>query len=153
MGKSSTSRRTSLAPAAPWFGLAVLLAGAALLFFGWWKVSGEARAAAQMPYLASSSIPGAALLVMGFLLLLRRSGPARDRRVDTLIALLTEPSSGETVSAGPERTTGALVAVDGATLFHHADCVLVAGKDRHAVDDALVSTKKLLACPLCIHQQ
>ena len=153
MGTSSRSRRTSLAPAAPWLGLAVVLAGVALLFFGWWKVSGEARVAAQLPYLASSSIPGAALLVIGFLLVLRRSGPARDGRVDTLMALLTEPGSGETSVVTPESTTGTLVAVDGATLFHHTDCVLVAGKERHAVDNALVSTKKLLACPLCIHEQ
>ena len=153
MGTSSRTRRTSLAPAAPWLGLAVLLAGAALLFFGWWKVSGEARVAAQLPYVASSSIPGAALLVIGSLLVLRRRVPTRDGRVDTLMALLTEPSSGATPGTATEPTNDALVAVDGATLFHHADCVLVAGKEHHTVDETLSSIKQLLACPLCIHQQ
>lgn len=153
MDKSSTTRRTSLAPATPWLGVTVALAGVALLVYGWWKVSGEARAAAQLPFIASSSVPGAALLVIGVLLILRRRAPERDRRIDLLMTLLTEERVGEAgvASSGPTPSgpTG-LVAVDGATLFHHTNCVLVIGKSSHPVDEAALSTKPLKACPLCI---
>ena len=155
MDKSSTSRRTSLAPATPWLGVTAALAGAALLVYGWWKVSGEARVAAQIPYLASSSVPGAALVVIGVILILRRRSPQRDQRVDLLMSLLTEGNDG-TASTSPNTTgiisTG-LVAVDGATLFHHAGCVLVVGKMSHPVDEAALSTKPLAPCPLCIQGQ
>lgn len=153
MDKSSTTRRTSLAPATPWLGVTVALAGAALLVYGWWKVSGEARVAAQIPYIASSSVPGAALLVIGALLILRRRTPERDRRIDLLMSLLTENSetaAGPSVSGAAEPAPEGFVAVEGATLFHHSNCVLVVGKSSHPVDDASLSTKPLVACPLCI---
>lgn len=128
----------------------LVLGGIALLVYGWWRVSGEARAAEQIPYLASTSIPGAALLVIGAVTLLRAGASSRDPRVDALLVLLTEPV--------PEGQTGKSpvgkrdhVVVDGASHFHRPDCALVAGKHvQPFVDSAATGAGTHAACPLCI---
>ncbi|MFB7613323.1 hypothetical protein [Kitasatospora sp. NPDC056181] len=83
----------------------IAAAGAALCVLGWYGVSGEQFAEQQIPYLASSTIPGAALIVAGVVLVALRSsgrspGPS-DRsadlthlRVERLYALLVEPDDG-----------------------------------------------------------
>lgn len=79
-------RRTRLA-----LGGAVGFAGVLLLVLGWYLISGEAIAAKQLPYVASASIPGAVLVVCGFLLALSATtDPDTARRVAELHALLTE---------------------------------------------------------------
>ncbi|HEV2635283.1 MAG TPA: hypothetical protein VGX23_09060 [Actinocrinis sp.] len=42
--------------------------GVVLLVLGWYGVSGQATVAQQVPYLASASIPGAALVIGGLVL-------------------------------------------------------------------------------------
>jgi hypothetical protein len=83
-------------------GGAVAFVGVLLLVVGWYLISGEAVAAKQLPYLASASLPGAVLVVCGFVFAV--SGPTeRDaeaaRRIAELHALLTEavaaPGAGE----------------------------------------------------------
>jgi hypothetical protein len=74
-------------------GAAVSFAGVLLMVLGWYLISGEAIAAKQLPYLASASVPGAALLVCGTVFMLSGgSGVDADtaRRVAELHALLTE---------------------------------------------------------------
>jgi hypothetical protein len=79
-------RRTRLA-----LGGAVGFGGVLLLVLGWYLISGEAIAAKQLPYLASASIPGAVLVVCGFLLALSAMTDSDTaRRVAELHALLTE---------------------------------------------------------------
>jgi hypothetical protein len=78
-------------------GGALAFVGVLLLVLGWYLISGEAVAAKQTPYLASASVPGAVLVVCGFLLAL--TGPSeRDaeaaRRIAELHALLTEAVAG-----------------------------------------------------------
>ncbi|XIJ58124.1 hypothetical protein ACF9IK_08675 [Kitasatospora hibisci] len=104
-----------------WFGWIVAAAGAALCVLGWYGVSGESFAEQQIPYLASSTIPGAALIVAGAVLLALRPprGPAQegtepperrgtgrpdltDLRVEQLHALLVEPTDG----TAPDGTAG-----------------------------------------------
>ncbi|WP_374209140.1 hypothetical protein [Kitasatospora sp. A2-31] len=106
-----------------WVGWIVAAAGAALCVLGWYGVSGESFAEQQIPYLASSTIPGAALIVAGAVLLAHRPcrGPAQERpepperrgggrpdltdlRVEQLHALLVEPADGappDGSAAGP----------------------------------------------------
>ena len=43
-----------------WLGLTLAAVGAVLLWVGWYRVSGETLVAAQLPYIASASLPGAA---------------------------------------------------------------------------------------------
>jgi hypothetical protein len=72
-------------------GAAVGFVGVLLLVLGWYLISGEAIAAKQLPYLASASIPGAVLVVCGFVFAISgRSDPDMQRRVAELHALLTE---------------------------------------------------------------
>lgn len=93
--------------------------GVVLLVLGWYGVSGQATVAQQVPYLASASIPGAALVVGGLVLagaerVRGRAGAgsgtgaideATARRIAELHSLLVEPA-GETVS---ERVSGPAV--------------------------------------------
>ena len=129
--------------------------GAVLLVLGWWFVSGEARMAAQLPYLASCSFPGAALLISGIVLISRPRHAPSDPRVDLLVALLTEAEAqtAETstlVNPLTPVTHGLtdFVVVSGAKHYHRPDCELVRGKHtrRH---DAAAAPGALAACPLC----
>jgi hypothetical protein len=79
-------RRTRVA-----LGGAVGFVGVLLLVLGWYLISGEAIAAKQLPYLASASIPGAVLVVCGFVLAVSgTTDPDTARRIAELHALLTE---------------------------------------------------------------
>ena len=60
-----------------WFGVIIAAAGATLLFLGWYGVSGESSVAEQVPYLASATIPGAALLIVGAMFAIRERHSAR----------------------------------------------------------------------------
>ncbi|MBM7173531.1 hypothetical protein JQK87_35130, partial [Streptomyces sp. G44] len=48
-----------------WAACAALAGGAVLCVLGWYGVSGERFAERQLPYLASCTVPGAALIVAG----------------------------------------------------------------------------------------
>ncbi|MFF9487217.1 hypothetical protein [Streptomyces sp. NPDC014676] len=136
-------------------GWAALAAGAVLCVIGWYGVSGERHTARQLPYLASCSIPGAALIVAGAVLL------ARGR--DALAATRVEEPYGPQAAAGPAgtddpgRPAGGPVAVSaetlmvpGGTLWHRADCPLVAGKaEAVPVDGKLIAGGELGPCPVC----
>ena len=75
--------------------------GVVLLVLGWYGVSGQASVAQQIPYLASASIPGAALLIGGLALAgaerVRSRAAAVDeataRRIAELHGLLVEPAA------------------------------------------------------------
>ncbi|GAA1975924.1 hypothetical protein [Catenulispora subtropica] len=79
-------RRTRLA-----LGGAVIVVGVLLLVLGWYLISGEAVAAKQLPYLASASIPGAVLVVCGFVFAVSgTTDPATARKIAELHELLTD---------------------------------------------------------------
>lgn len=131
-----------------WFGVIIAAAGATLLFLGWYGVSGESSVAEQVPYLASASIPGAALLIVGAMLAAReREGQNAERLVTTLYELLTEPVT-DAPAIAP--TDDRLVALPDATRYHHPTCVLVAGKDATTLDSHAIAERGLEPCPLCI---
>ncbi|ORT60128.1 hypothetical protein [Streptomyces sp. CB03238] len=119
-----------------WGGIVAAATGAVLCVLGWYGVSGERFAERQIPYLASCTVPGAALIVAGAVLLgngvpLRR--PSADEPQEPL-AGADRPSSG----APPVR-------VPGGTLAHRPDCPLVAGK----ADAVPVGDAALDPCPVC----
>jgi hypothetical protein len=98
-------RRTRVA-----LGAALGFVGVLLLVLGWYLISSEAIAAKQLPYLASASIPGAVLVVCGFVLAVSgTTDPDTARKVAELHALLTEAVDG----AGTENVARAAV-FDGA---------------------------------------
>ncbi|MDT9696170.1 hypothetical protein [Streptomyces sp. P17] len=138
-----------------WAGWAALAAGAVLCVLGWYGVSGERFAERQLPYLASCTVPGAALIVSGAVLLTHGRNALAATRVEELYGLLVaaEPAdaeaSGQLVSA-PLAVSGDRLMVPGGTLYHRADCPLVAGKaEAVPVDAKLVRSGELGPCPIC----
>lgn len=138
-----------------WAGWAALAAGAVLCVLGWYGVSGERYAERQLPYLASCTVPGAALIVAGAVLLTHGRGALAAARVEELYGLLVSAGHEETArSARPPTAPVAvgeeLLAVPGGTLWHRADCPLVAGKPEAVpVDGALLAGGGLSPCPVC----
>ncbi|MFD9034565.1 hypothetical protein ACFVZW_26020 [Streptomyces sp. NPDC059567] len=119
-----------------WGGLAAVAGGAVLCVLGWYGISGERFAERQLPYLASCTVPGAALIVAGAVLVgaagripVRGPAPSHEAAED-----IAPPSSEEPP-----------VRVPGGTLAHRPDCPLVAGRaDAEPAEDA-----ELDPCPVC----
>jgi len=136
-------------------GWAALAAGAVLCVIGWYGVSGERYAERQLPYLASCTIPGAALIVAAAVLLTHGRSALAAARVEELYGLLVaaEPVDAEEsdqTAAAPIAISGDLLMVPGGTLWHRADCPLVAGKPEAVpVDAKLVANGELSPCPIC----
>ena len=136
-----------------WAGWAALAAGAVLCVAGWYGVSGERYAARQLPYLASCTVPGAALIVAGTVLLTHGRAHAATARVEELYGLLVAADPADAREAGaaaPVAVSGELRMVPGGTLRHRADCPLVAGKpEALPVDRRLQASGDLAPCPIC----
>ncbi|MFG2376199.1 hypothetical protein ACGFY9_32600 [Streptomyces sp. NPDC048504] len=149
-----TARLRTVHPAL-WAGWAALAAGAVLCVLGWYGVSGERYAERQLPYLASCTIPGAALIVAAAVLLTHGRSALAAARVEELYGLLVaaEPAEAEEsarAAAAPVAVSGDLLMVPGGTLWHRADCPLVAGKPEAVpVDSKLVANGELSPCPIC----
>ncbi len=138
-----------------WLGAVLVVAGALLLTAGWWGISGESVVALQMSYLASASIPGAAMLIAGAVLLsgesARRNAADSARMIATLYELLTVASA---ATPGTETAVAddgqALVTVPGGNRYHRAACALVVGKPGViTVDAAAIADQQLQPCPVC----
>ncbi|WP_328870328.1 hypothetical protein OHT76_09570 [Streptomyces sp. NBC_00287] len=136
-----------------WAGWAALAAGAVLCVLGWYGVSGERFAERQLPYLASCTVPGAALIVAAAVLLTHGRNALAAARVEELYGLLVaaEPAEdSERTATAPLAVSGDRLMVPGGTLFHRADCPLVAGKaEAVPVDAKLVRSGELGPCPIC----
>lgn len=136
-----------------WAAFAALATGAVLCVIGWYGVSGERFAERQLPYLASCTVPGAALIVAGAVLLAHGRGALAAARVEELYGLLVTVDGQDPAAeraAAPIATSDDLLTVPGGTLLHRADCPLVAGKpDAVPVDPAVPRTGTATACPIC----
>ncbi|KOG43446.1 hypothetical protein [Streptomyces resistomycificus] len=138
-----------------WAGWAALAAGAVLCVLGWYGVSGERHAERQLPYLASCTVPGAALIVAGAVLLTHGRNALAAARVEELFGLLVaaEPADADVpgqAATAPLAVSADLLMVPGGTLWHRADCPLVAGKvEAVPVDSKLVASGELGPCPIC----
>ncbi|MEU1853978.1 hypothetical protein ABZ499_33145 [Streptomyces sp. NPDC019990] len=149
-----TSRLRTVHPVL-WAGWAALAAGGVLCVVGWYGVSGERFAERQLPYLASCTIPGAALIISGAVLLAHGRSSVAAARVEELYGLLVaaEPAAADGsghAALAPLAVSGELLRVPGGTLWHRADCPLVAGKAQAVpVDSGLVASEALRPCPIC----
>ena len=149
-------RRTSAAYGA-------IAVGVVLMVLGWYGVSGEAELAKQIPYLASGSLPGLALIAGGVAVAVgertRRSNEQAAAMVSSLYRLLTEPVDAEPSGSAPSGGEGPvptlaevtrLVAVPEGSRYHRAECALVGAKpDLATVDAAVVDARGLAPCPIC----
>ncbi|MEW2574268.1 hypothetical protein [Streptomyces sp. NPDC047070] len=140
-----------------WAGWAALATGAVLCVLGWYGISGERYAERQLPYLASCTVPGAALIVAAAVLLAHGGNALAAARVEELYGLLvaTDPddstsASADGTAAAPIAVSGNLLMVPGGTLWHRADCPLVAGKpEALPVDSRVLAGGDLAPCPIC----
>ncbi|MEU7074446.1 hypothetical protein AB0B30_27040 [Streptomyces narbonensis] len=126
-----------------WGGVTAVAVGAVLCALGWYGISGERFAERQLPYLASSTLPGAALIVSGAVMvaaaLLLPTGPS-----DRAHAPDRAPPP-DTAETPPPSSDGPLLRVPGGTLAHRPDCPLVAGKaEATEAGDATLDP-----CPVC----
>lgn len=139
-------------------GWLVGLCGALLCALGWYGVSGERYEARQLPYLASATIPGAALIVAGAVLVVgtRRGAAGESGDVDAelrlmvgqLYRLLVEPVPADPAAETP--VEGLWVTVPGGARYHRPGCSLVRGKDGvRPVDETTARDKDLRPCRLC----
>ncbi|MEU9184455.1 hypothetical protein AB0D14_07790 [Streptomyces sp. NPDC048484] len=150
---------TSPAGSAPvlWAGWAALAAGAVLCVLGWYGISGERYAERQLPYLASCTVPGAALIIAGAILLTHGRNALAGARVEELYGLLVAagPADADGTVAGqaaaaPVAVSGDLLMVPGGTLWHRSDCPLVTGKPQALpVDSRVLAGGDLDPCPIC----
>ncbi|MBT2490356.1 hypothetical protein J7E96_17895 [Streptomyces sp. ISL-96] len=124
-----------------WAGLTALVCGAVLCVIGWYAISGERFAERQLPYIASCTVPGAALIVAGAVLLARGDREPAPTEEDTGGAEPVEVSTPPSPSA-----EGPLLRVPGGTLLHRPDCPLVTGKPDAAPPE---DPSGLNPCPVC----
>lgn len=129
------------------------------MLLGWYGISGAATVPEQMPFLASATAPGLALVVAGAVLMAGdRTRRNQDRAFDelaTLYRLLT--AAVESGSAGaanvadhPAMASSGIVSVAGGTRYHRPGCALVAGKATvDEVDGTAVGARHLEPCPIC----
>ncbi|MFH8797389.1 hypothetical protein [Streptomyces sp. NPDC017941] len=139
-----------------WAAYAALATGAVLCVTGWYGISGERFAERQLPYLASCTVPGAALIVAGAVLLAHGRGALAAARVEELYGLLVTlddqvPGAGTAEQAvRPLATSDALLIVPGGGLLHRADCPLVSGKaDAVPPDPRDLRAGAAAPCPIC----
>lgn len=131
--------------------------GVVLLALGWYGISGTAEVARQLPYLASASLPGVALLIGGAVIAAadrtRRSNERAADMVATLYRLLTEAADTAplpSTDAEHVERDGTLVALEDSPRYHRATCALVRGKPGVAVvTTAEIDERRLRPCPIC----
>lgn len=135
-------RRAAGAP----LGWVITAAGIVLLVVGWYGVSGQSLVARQLPYLASASIPGGALLIAGLLLAGRQRPRDADRQmIADLHAALLEPVPAE---ASPVEDSGTLWATARGSTYHRSGCPLTRyGAEPIPSDE--VRGRGLRPCPVC----
>ncbi|KUL59294.1 hypothetical protein [Streptomyces sp. NRRL S-1521] len=134
-------------PLALWTAYATLAAGAVLCVLGWYGVSGERFAERQLPYLASCTAPGAALIIAGAVLYTHGRSALAASRVEELYTLLVATEQPPAEDDSPTATSEALLMVPGGTLRHRADCPLVKAKREATPPDPARDT--LDPCPIC----
>ena len=165
--------RTALQALRTHLGWVCCAGGVLLCALGWYGVSGERYTARQIPYLASATAPGAALIIGGTVLLAARRRDAADspeqqrnreqmqRQLSVLYQLLTDAVE---TAEGPSRPTadsaadsaaatdaaGLLLAVPGGRTYHRTGCLLVQGRqDPERLLDGTAAERGLRPCPLC----
>ncbi|MBF9071136.1 hypothetical protein [Streptacidiphilus fuscans] len=157
-------------------GWALGAAGALLCVLGWYGISGERFAERQIPYLASATVPGAALIVAGAVLLARPGAAEEEARRDRIgeddrlrrqLALLYDllveeatrsqqaPGGASGVAArDPGSAAERLAYLPNGRTYHRVGCLLVEGRgDAVPVTPAGARERGLRPCPLCMPDQ
>ncbi|HLK42160.1 MAG TPA: hypothetical protein VKV34_02375 [Thermoleophilia bacterium] len=142
-------------------GWLVVAVGVGMTVVGWYQISGQPTEAQQLPYLASATIPGSALIVVGSMMILARrmagwAGRGGDvysaRRQDAATYGPGGASGRDDAAGGRRGADGRLWALPGGNYAHRSDCPLIDGKPeafevtKEAVADGSAPRR---ACPIC----
>ncbi len=92
-----------------WLPAAVAVIGAVLLFAGYWGASDSTQPGEQLPHIASSTIPGAVLVIAAAVLLLRQE-MARARQESAAVGARLDALVDWLVTAGADAAPGTLPA-------------------------------------------
>jgi hypothetical protein len=118
-------------------GWLVTTLGVGLSVVGWYQISGQPTEAQQLPYLASATIPGAALIVAGAVML--TGGRATER-----VSFTRQPR--------PRAADTALWGLPAGSYIHRAACPLLDGKPdafQITAERIAAGTAPERACPIC----
>jgi hypothetical protein len=140
--------------------LLCFVAGAITLIVTWYKISGLALIAEQLPYLASGGLGGLALVIAGAGCLSAGRSARIEARLVELLSIATEPVPGPAGATDPAGvpatvpTTGAesdntVMTVTGGTTYHRPHCRLVAGKETTTLPLSEATGQGLSPCPVC----
>ena len=128
-------------------GWLIAAVGVVLLVVGWYGISGESVVAKQLPYLASATIPGAALLIAGLLTAVRGQRGERERQLlADLHAALLEPVPEPPAGPAPSSDDSLWVTPHGST-YHRTGCSLARYGTRATA--AQLRERNLEPCPVC----
>lgn len=123
--------------------------GALMCVLGWYQAAGQPTVPQQIPYLASATIPGAALLAAGAVALLRPSAP-RQSASERPGAAVGGRAAGAADSSSPAGASAVLLRVPDGRYVHVPDCPLLDGRiDAIELGDEDVAAAELRPCPLC----
>lgn len=118
-------------------GWVIAAVGVGMDVVGWYQISGQPTEAQQLPYLASATIPGAALIVAGAVLVAGR------RRVEA-----RDGAQGAYTSTRTAQRTG-LWALPGGSYVHRGDCPLLDGKPEAFEVTGSPPSAPTRPCPIC----
>ncbi len=125
-------------------GWLVAAVGVGMDVVGWYQVSGQPTEAQQLPYLASATIPGAALIVAGAVLV------AGGRRATGAVGLRRTGGATGGTAMSPSARQGGLWALPDGSYLHRGDCPLLDGKpEAFEVEAGSTSAPPNRACPIC----
>ena len=143
-------------------GWLVVAVGAGLTVVGWYQISGQPTEAQQLPYLASATIPGAALIIAGTVMLAARhianAAATATRAVDDPRGTVTYSGTGQRTPRGDD----GLWALPEGNYVHRPDCPLIdgkpeayelgreeAGQEEISRQNAADGTTARRPCPIC----
>lgn len=126
--------------------------GAILCVLGWYQAAGQPTVPQQIPYLASATIPGAALLAAGAVALLRPSqnGNAAGGGIRAAAASGTSGRSAESADSRADVAERVLLRVPDGRYVHVLECPLLDGRtDAAELSPEDAASAALRPCPLC----
>lgn len=134
-------------------GWVVAAVGIGMDVVGWYQISGQPTEAQQLPYLASATIPGAALIVAGAVLIGARRRAEQGGSRSGIGGGARSGAGAGSAQARSGRRDGLWALPDGSYL-HRGDCPLLDGKPEafevsRDADGASDGSAPSRACPIC----
>ena len=156
-GLTRLRRRTSVVATDRWLAVAggvLMPLGAVLVLLGWYGAAHTTRLFEEVPYLISGGILGLVLVVVGAVLyfgywLTRLVGT--ERQVLESLGRIEQRLGGAPVEepAAPSTNGTSFVATKTGSMFHRAECPVVAGRPDSELRKVQLPAEGMAPCKLC----